>query len=384
MRRRPWWFALILMALLLLPTSAHALEEDLADILGATLGGYDLGEWQQSYGSLPPEVRSLWGYESVQELIASYALGEGNLGEGLLKGLWEAAATALRQGIASLGTIIGIALLLGLLDALLGEGQGGVKDITSFLCYGVSAAVLSGVMAAQLSLAAKAIGDICNLLEALSPLLVTLLAAVGATASAGMAQPLFIFLSTTVAKVVQGILLPAVMSAGVLHIVGGLTGRKQLEHVAGAIKSFAKWMIGGITTVFLGSMALKGMSAGGVDSIGFRTMKYALDKSLPLVGGVVAGSLDSVRGCTLLIKNAAGIAAVLIALGMVLTPLLRLAGMNLAFRVTAALCSQLSDERMPKMLNDLADICRYMFACVAAVALMYVLTMGLVMALGGV
>ena len=239
-------------------------------------------------------------------------------------------------------------------------------------------------MAAQLALAAGAVEDICRLLEALSPLLVTLLAAVGATASAGIAQPLFILLSGTVAKVVQGALLPAVMCAGVLYIVGALTGRKQMEHIAGTIKSFVKWMTGGITTVFLGSMALRGMSAGGVDSISFRTMKYALDKSLPLVGGVVAGSLDSVRGCTLLIKNAAGVAAVLIALGTVLAPLLQLAGTSLAFRLTGALCAQISDERMPKMLGDLADICRYMFACVGLVALMYVLTMGLIMALGGV
>ncbi len=382
--RRLFALLLLLAALLLIPATAYALQEELEDTLRVTLNGYDLSEWQQSYAGLSPEVRALWGYESAGELIASYALGEGDIGENLLQGLWEAAVAAVRQGIASLGTVIGVALLIGLLDALLGEGQGSVKEIASFLCYGVCVAVLSGVMAAQLSLAAGAIGDICRLLEAFAPLLATLLSAVGATASAGMAQPLFIFLSGTVAKTVQGLLLPAVMSAGVLHIVGALTGRKQLDHMAGAIKSFAKWMIGGITTVFLSSMALRGMSVGGADSISFRTMKYALDKSLPLVGGVVAGSLDSVRGCTLLIKNAAGIAAVFIALGMVLTPLLRLAGMNLAFRITAALCAQLSDERMPKLLGDLADICRYMFACVAAVALMYVLTMGLIMALGGV
>ena len=367
--RRLFALLLLLAALLLIPATAYALQEELEDTLRVTLNGYDLSEWQQSYAGLSPEVRALWGYESAGELIASYALGEGDIGENLLQGLWEAAVAAVRQGIASLGTVIGVALLIGLLDALLGEGQGSVKEIASFLCYGVCVAVLSGVMAAQLSLAAGAIGDICRLLEAFAPLLATLLSAVGATASAGMAQPLFIFLSGTVAKTVQGLLLPAVMSAGVLHIVDALTGRKQLDHMAGAIKSFAKWMIGGITTVFLSSMALRGMSVGGADSISFRTMKYALDKSLPLVGGVVAGSLDSVRGCTLLIKNAAGIAAVFIALGMVLTPLLRLAGMNLAFRITAALCAQLSDERMPKLLGDLADICRYMFACVAAVAL---------------
>ena len=375
---------LLLFGLLLIPSTANALEEELADTLRITLGGYDLSKWQQSYERLPAEVRSIWGYDNAQALITSYAMGEGEIGEGILDNLWAAAVAAIAQGITSLGTVIGVALLIGLLDALLGEEQGTVKEIASFLCYGVCAAVLSGVMTAQLALAANAIEDICRLLEMVAPLLIALLAAVGATASAGIAQPMFVFLSATVAKTVQSLLLPAVMSAGVLNIVGGITGRKQLDHLSGTIKSFVKWMVGGITTVFLGSMALRGMSVGGVDSISFRTMKYALDKSLPLVGGVVAGSLDSVRGCTLLIKNAAGIAAMLIALGTVLTPILRIAGMNLAFRVTAAICAQFSDERMPKMLNDLADICRYMFACVAAVALMYVLTMGLIMALGGV
>lgn len=382
--RRRLLFLLCLAFFLLWPAPARALEEELQNTMRSTLSEYDLSAWQETYGSLPQDVRALWGYESVQELIASYAMGEGDLGEGLFNNLWRAALSAIREAMGGLTAILVVALLTGILDVLLGEGQGGVKEIASFLCYGVCVMILSSIMAAQLALAAGAVEDICRLLEALSPLLVTLLAAVGATASAGIAQPLFILLSGTVAKVVQGALLPAVMCAGVLYIVGALTGRKQMEHIAGTIKSFVKWMTGGITTVFLGSMALRGMSAGGVDSISFRTMKYALDKSLPLVGGVVAGSLDSVRGCTLLIKNAAGIAAVLIALGTVLAPLLQLAGTSLAFRLTGALCAQISDERMPKMLGDLADICRYMFACVGLVALMYVLTMGLIMALGGV
>lgn len=183
------------------------------------------------------------------------------------------------------------------------------------------------------------------MLETVSPLLVTLLAAIGATASAGMVQPMFVLLSGTVAKVVQSVLLPGVMGAGVLYIVGALAGREQVTHLANTIKSFVKWAMGGITTVFLGAMALGGMSAGGVDSISFRTMKYTLDKSLPLVGGVVAGSLDSVRGCTILIKNAAGMAGVVMALGVVLMPLLQLMGMSLAFQLTGALCAQVSDSR---------------------------------------
>ena len=374
MKKGVW---LVLALALLWPCKAMALEAELESVLDATQAQYDLSAWEERYGRLPEQVQELWGHGDVNSLIAGFARGEGVEAKGLLEGLWETVKATIAQGLGSLASILGIALLTGLLDALLGEKQTNVKEIASFLCYGVCVMLLSALLTDQLS-----IQELCGLLETVSPLLITLLAAIGATASAGMVQPMFVLLSGTVAKVVQGVLLPGVMGAGVLYIVGALAGREQVSHLANTIKSFVKWAMGGITTIFLGAMALGGMSAGGVDSISFRTMKYTLDKSLPLVGGVVAGSLDSVRGCTILIKNAAGMAGVVMALGVVLMPLLQLMGMSLAFQLTGALCAQVSDSRMPKMLAGMADICRYMFACAGMVALMFVLTMGLVVALG--
>jgi len=378
MKKGVW---LVLALALLWPCKAMALEAELESVLDATQAQYDLSAWEERYGRLPEQVQELWGHGDVNSLIAGFARGEGVEAKGLLEGLWETVKATIAQGLGSLASILGIALLTGLLDALLGEKQTNVKEIASFLCYGVCVMLLSALLTDQLSMTVGAIQELCGLLETVSPLLVTLLAAIGATAS-GMVQPMFVLLSGTVAKVVQGVLLPGVMGAGVLYIVGALAGREQVSHLANTIKSFVKWAMGGITTIFLGAMALGGMSAGGVDSISFRTMKYTLDKSLPLVGGVVAGSLDSVRGCTILIKNAAGMAGGGMALGVVLMPLLQLIGMSLAFQLTGALCAQVSDSRMPKMLAGMADICRYMFACAGLVALMFVLTMGLVVALG--
>lgn len=365
------------------PIGAKAAAPALADAVDSAMAGYDLSAWQEIYSSLPASVKALWGYDSIAALMRDLALGDVAKGQELFSGIWSSLLQALRQGMGSLASIWGLALLCGLLEALLGEGQGGIKQMASFLLYGMCAALLSGIMTAQLALATDAISSLCRLLEAISPLLVTLLAAMGANVSAGIAQPVFILLSGTVAKTVQTALLPAVLCAGVLYIVGAVAGRPQLSHLAGTLKSFIKWAMGGITTVFLGSMSIKGMSAGSVDSISLRTMRYTLDKSLPLVGGVVSGSLDTVRGCALLLKNAAGMAAALLALGVVLIPLLQLIGMSLSFRLTGALTAQLGEDRLAALLQNLADICRYLFACVALVVLMYVLTMGLVVALGG-
>lgn len=223
---------LILALALLWPCKAMALEAELESILDATQAQYDLSAWEESYGKLPAQVQDLWGHGDINSLIAGFARGEGLEAQGLLEGLWETVKATLAQGLGSLASIIGIALLTGLLDALLGEKQTNVKEIASFLCYSVCVMILSALLADQLAMTAGVIQELCGLLETVSPLLVTLLAAIGATASAGMVQPMFVLLSGTVAKVVQSVLLPGVMGAGVLYIVGALAGREQVTHLA--------------------------------------------------------------------------------------------------------------------------------------------------------
>lgn len=161
----------------------------LESILDATQAQYDLSAWEESYGKLPAQVQDLWGHGDINSLIAGFARGEGLEAQGLLEGLWETVKATLAQGLGSLASIIGIALLTGLLDALLGEKQTNVKEIASFLCYSVCVMILSALLADQLAMTAGVIQELCGLLETVSPLLVTLLAAIGATASAAWCNP---------------------------------------------------------------------------------------------------------------------------------------------------------------------------------------------------
>jgi stage III sporulation protein AE len=126
------------------------------------------------------------------------------------------------------------------------------------------------------------------------------------------------------------------------------------------------------------------MTAASFDGISIRTAKFALDKLVPIVGGMVSGTVDTMLGCAVLAKNAVGVAAILIAFSIICLPLLRIAAGMLAFRLAAAACEPIADPRLPKMLEALAEVLTYLFAAAVSLSVMFIITVGLIISTGNI
>ena len=83
------------------------------------------------------------------------------------------------------------------------------------------------------------------------------------------------------------------------------------------------------------------MTAATYDGVTMRTAKYAASSLVPMVGGMVSGTMDTMLGCALLVKNAAGLAAILLTMSVVLMPVLRLVAQMFLLRLASALAEPL-------------------------------------------
>ncbi len=353
--------------------------------LDLQMGQYDFSSWQQFFNDLSPEVKRIWGEDTVENLVGQYAEGEPDTDyDGKLETVFRAIIKELKESLGSISAVIGVALLSGVVGVLLeNEHDKGIQEIASFLCYAMSVFIVAYLFMRLVGLANGAVSRLSEFSEASTPVLTTLLSAVGSIGASGMLRPLMMFLNTTVIKIFQTVILPVILAGGVFAIVGNLSDRPQLTRLFVFTKSLSKWAIGVVFTVYIAILAVQGMSVAAVDSISLKAVKYTLDKSLPIVGGAVSGTFDTVRGCTVLIKNAAGAAAACIAVGYALSPAVQIGGAALALKLAAALTEPISDGKIPKMLQCVAESCEYVFAAVVAVALMFIITVGLVIAAGG-
>jgi len=188
-------------------------------------------------------------------------------------------------------------------------------------------------------------------------------------------NPMLVFLINGIVYVIEKIVLPMLLAAGVLTIVDGLSDKLKVGRTVKLLHKSVKWLLGLLTTVYIAVTVVGGMTAGAADGISVRTAKYAIDPTVPAAGGMVTGAADAVLGSSALLKNSVGTVAIILAAAVIAKPMLTVAGGMFALRITSAICEPFSDERIPKMLDGIAETVSYLFAAVAAVTGMFVISL---------
>lgn len=382
--KRPVWLAAMMLtfALCFCALPARAAPQEIEGETRLQMGGYDLSVWEDAASSFSAEVQALWNGESMADWMEAYALGEMDTPyDTVFTGVGNALLQAVRANAGAMGAMLGVALLTGILGLVMDEAQG-VREIIAYLCYGLALIGISTLFAKLMETTQNTITQLADFSEAAIPVLTAMLTATGSVTSAGMLRPLMAFLSGGVMRIFRSGVLSLIQAGAILAVAGNLSGRRELQRMSGLCRSLCKWTIGLVFTVFMGVISLQGMSAGTVDSIGIRTAKYTLDKTLPIVGGAVSGTLDTVRGCAILVKNASGAATVVLTLAYALGPAVQILAAAWAMRLCAALCEPVSDGRIAHMLGEMADLCNYLLSIVIVIALMFMIMAGLVMAIG--
>lgn len=170
-----------------------------------------------------------------------------------------------------------------------------------------------------------------------------------------------------------------------LSTAGTVSENKQLKAMAGLIKSLLKWGMGLTFTFFLGSVSIKSLNAAGLDSAGVKALKYAFDKSVPVVGGVISGTYEGLRAGAIVLKNAAGTVALLLLLLYFTAPGIRMLCSVISMRINRRPYAPWPDDgRISAMLTAAADSCTYMFAVSAIAVLMNMLAVAAALLASGV
>lgn len=378
-RRCLWLFLFIAVIGISGVSAAQPLPEETEDMLGS----YDLSQWEAFYSDTVPDgFAKLTGGDGIRGFIAALAGGVGIEYESLPDALFHVVVSALRQSLRIYIALIAAALFSCAAEIITG-GKGTLGEAVRFLTFGISAAAASAALAEQITLAGNTIALLSSFTEIAAPVMSFALAAAGSISLSGALQPMMLFLNTAVTGFFRNIVLPLAAAGGAAAIIGSLTDQFGLREMQKLIRSSVKWLTGAAFTVYFGIVAVQGLSMGGADSIALRTAKYTFDKSVPIVGGAISGTLETVLGSAVLIKNAIGAASMVTVLGTAFLPLVQLMAAGFAAKLAGTLSAPLSDSGMiSKLLFALSEVYHQLFAAVTAVALMFVICAGLVMAVG--
>lgn len=330
----------------------------------------------RQYGGWLPE-----GNPSFQEAMlpgsAGFSLSN------LMKGLLSFALHELWVNSKLLALIVILTVFSIVLETLQSAFE---KTAVSKVAYAISYMVLV-VLAINsfriaITYAQDAISSMIHFMMAIVPVVLTMLASLGNVVTVSILHPLIVFMIHTVGNMVHFLVFPLLFFSAVLHIVSSLSDKYKVTQLANLLRTFAVGALTVMLTVFLGVISVQGATGSVTDGVTLKTAKYITGNFVPIVGRMFSDATDTVLSASLLMKNAIGIAGVVIIILLCAFPAIKILVLALIYGLSAALLQPLGDSPIIGCLQTIGKSMIYVFAALATVALMFFLAITIVIAAG--
>lgn len=269
-----------------------------------------------------------------------------------------------------------IALISGVLNSV--SVDNGTSNAAFFVCFCLITIAVTKIITVTAGYGSDVINEMCTFVTKLAPMLGILLATSGYTASAASFYPIFSASVYFICLITERCILPLIYTSCVIGILDNLSGKIHLNNFNRLIKSLSKWILTGSLTIFTGINAIYGFCAPSVDGVAMRTAKFAVGSMVPVVGGFVADSIETVISGTRLMKNSVGTAGIIAILTACAVPAIKIAAVMLMLKISSALIEPLSDKRYSDMIMEAADAVTTVFGMMIAVAILFIISIAII------
>ncbi len=229
-----------------------------------------------------------------------------------------------------------------------------------------------------IQLAKTTIQNLVGFSYTLLPILLTLMMTTGNIVSAGAVQPILLFLITFIGNMITTFLLPLILIGTALSIISKVSDKVQIDKLAKYFKSSVVWVLGIVLTIFVGILSLEGSLTSSVDGVTAKTAKAAVSNFIPVVGKILGDAVDTVIGCSNILKNAVGIVGVIVVIGICIIPIIKLSILTLTYYITSALCQPITDDKIVSLLSGMGDTFKVLLAMLISVSVMLMIGITLV------
>ncbi|PKR86035.1 stage III sporulation protein AE [Heyndrickxia camelliae] len=362
--------------------NGDALQEKLVNEQMNDLGIDELtGYWEKivdEYGGFLPDSQK----GSLVEFIKgdkSFSLNQWL--HGILKFMF--------QEIVTNGKLLGSLIILTIFSLFLQSlhnafEQGTISKVAYSIVFMVLIIIALNSFHVAINYTKDAVSTMINFILALIPLLLALISTSGGITSAAFFHPVIIFLMNTSGILVQYVVLPLLLLSTLLSIVSTLSEQYKATQLAQLLRNCSIGLLGIFMTIFLGVISVQGTATAVTDGISIRTAKFVTGNFIPVIGRMFTDAADTVISASVLLKNTLGIAGVAIVLIIAAFPAIKILALAFMFKFTAAILQPVGNGPVIACLDTISKNMIYVFAALAIVAIMFFLSLTIIITAGNI
>ncbi|WP_350344660.1 stage III sporulation protein AE [Proteinivorax tanatarense] len=343
----------------------------------------DLVELEDQWLQLESEFGDYMPQLDLRDMITGQGSGAFSVGDflkNILAFLFKEVVTNLR--------LMSQLILLAVLGAILENLKSAFgSETTTKLAQSVVFLVLFGIALNSFTMAMQWSRDVVNsmvdTIQAMIPILLTLLASMGSVASVAVFKPLVIFIVNVAAVVIRDIVFPLIFLYTILSLVSTISSFN-INKLADFLKECSMQVLGFTLIIFVFITSIQGVGAAVVDGVGLKTGKFTAKAFIPGVGGLFADAFDSVAGASLVLKNAVSIYGMLLIIFIAIFPLLKIIALTIIYRLSAAILQPLGDTPVVKSLEVMANCLMMLFIAVFGASIMFFMAITIIFGAGNI
>lgn len=282
-------------------------------------------------GKLPSGISGLWG--EVWRLLFSYLGGQKQLAvQILLIALFSAVCTNFIR--------------------VFENSQ--IADISFYMMYLLIGTLLIGAFAEMQALTVNTLKSLFQFVTLLLPAyVVTIVFSAGSISALGFYE--LTLLSVHILQLLFiKMVLPLIQIYVVFLFFNQLTQEDLFSQASEFLKTLLEWILKTTTAILVGLQTIQCLVAPAVDTLKNSTA-HRIVKALPGVGGLMDSAAETIAGSALVIKNAVGVAGMIVVLLICLLPFLKLGLSVLLFRLLCAMLQPISEKRMVDCIRSFSD-----------------------------
>lgn len=248
-----------------------------------------------------------------------------------------------------------------------------VAQIGYYVQYILIVTLIMANFADIITMLKNTITNLVGFSNTLIPILITLVITTGNIVSANMLEPILIFLITFMGNFILNIVIPILLASTALGIVSKISNYAQLDRLSKFFKSSVVWLLGVVLTLFVSLVSIEGSLSSSVDGLTVKTAKATVSSFIPVVGKILGDAVDTVIGCNSILKNAVGVVGVIVIIGIVILPIIKLALLMITYYIGSAICEPIADEKIVKLLSQMGDTFKVMLAILCSLSVMLII-----------
>lgn len=292
----------------------------------------------------------------------------------ILNQMLESIKGELKANLSTLGRLISIALIAAVFTNLtVAFKNNSVSETGYYITYLMLFSLLITTFINASRIASSVIGSILDFMKALVPAYFLSIGFCTGSATSLIYHEVALMLITLVDILIIKVVIPMINFYLVISLANNMSKEDMLSKLAGLFATAINWMLKSLLAAVVGFHTIQGL----ILPVADRVKKSALLKAseaIPGVGNAIGGVAETILGASILLKNAIGVAGLVVIITICAVPLLKLLVINVVFRVGGATLQPISDKRIIECISASAKSSGMLLQTVLVGAVLFLLS----------